>query len=836
MDPNWRFGVPNNGNRDQQHRSPPMNSLPYQLQNLHGSMNIGNPAAAMRNFLSVQQMNQGNQIFNSPSLNNRIYYPNNSYIQNDEVLRRAQLSLFGGADQFHMNLLASQQNSANHLRDEYMKRLEIDQQEALRFREFLASKSGPQNITMMKDQSYPESFFSRINGSNRSQYMVDFKYDSIPENATNPDDRSSAAAPPLQEKKHSLDYDSGIHSRPIPKRLRASISSEKKMEVLENDQEHSLNGGTNKLELASEHIPNNLNGILENNLEAEKRSKTPNKSSDCQMVQILDGAYSENGHATKCSINKQSDELESSSRDTSTSSNDNVVDTRGIELLAGVIGKLPRMENHETDPPLDLLKKSNEGLVNLEQSMKNVDQKASRHYDSKDRPHKKLTESGKSIHSTTWLSSLPSLPIEPELNPTKTLVHGNSISETNRLLLPHEAPLDVKEPLFLSKSLPNHSIDCDPWYPSNKAILRERKTQGMIDADKIIMTEVPIPDGKVPISTSVHDRLKSNMEPGSIEKLPHCKLYEQMYLSQNDENPRKPLFCFQVTEVHCKSMMVCCSKCSTWRHVQCGGHFSRTIPRREMSSFNPVCDRCYAEEFVLEKYPQARSRIERQRIIHLRKTQTVGSVIRSAAYSKLGSQNWPPGSVESSQMSSHKKSILTRFAKAEKQWDDMLVKLGLQERSGNKLAPLRSKEFERILQYLQDSEVKCDLHNAILFLQRDSQREHPTGHETPLFNLFDPEDDSLRILILKEKNGSIDDINESSDEENEIIGGENDLESTKDEKSKDLAALCMRTGCKRSARFDSHFCTDACGILTMELDLLQTLKLAEQVHPSNLRH
>lgn len=85
-------------------------------------MNIGNPAAAMRNFLSVQQMNQGNQIFNSPSLNNRIYYPNNSYIQNDEVLRRAQLSLFEGADQFHMNLLASQQNSANHLRDEYMVR------------------------------------------------------------------------------------------------------------------------------------------------------------------------------------------------------------------------------------------------------------------------------------------------------------------------------------------------------------------------------------------------------------------------------------------------------------------------------------------------------------------------------------------------------------------------------------------------------------------------------------------------------------------------------------------------------------------------------------------
>lgn len=715
--------------------------------------------------------------------------------------------------------------------------MEIQGQERLRFHEFLASTYGRQNTSMMQGHPYPESDFSRMNDvsiKNQPRIGIGSEY------------RPNTTDAPFKDKKHSLECDSGIQSEPTGKRLKAKISSET-AEVFEIDKEQNLYDSTKAFQLDDQILLNKKNEKLENILETEKRSVKPNESIDTRVVEITDETSNENdfsdsrSHLTEKCLEKSSEGVEYQSQDASTYSNEHITDSSGIEMLANVVGENPRMDTHEMDQSQDLMYNSNDLMVKLNCHLWKAHTSSDRVKDMDlvySEQFMRNIEQQETPHSDTW-SKLPLLPIEPEFSPTKILVDVNSRSETHRLLLPHEAPLDVKEPLFIHKSLPNFkNIDpstCDPWYPSNKAILRERKTKGIVDADRKIVAQVTILDNKIPICSSVHDRLNSNMEPGCIEKLPHCKLYEQMYLAQNDENLRKPLFCFQVTELHCQRMMVCCSKCSTWRHVQCGGHFSCSIPRKEMSSFYPVCDRCYMEEFVLEKYPPARSRIERQRIIHLRKTQAVGSVMRSAAYAKYGSQNWPPGSVQSSQLSSHKKSILTRFAKAEKQWNDMLVKLGPQNRSANKLVADRAKEFERILQYLQDSEIKCDLHNAILFLERDTQKEYPTGHETPLFNLFDPEDDSLRISILKEKNGNRNDIHESSDKNREIGQGEDTLKASKDEKSKELPILCMRIGCKRTPRFNSNFCTDACGILAMESDLLQTLRLADQLHPSNLR-
>lgn len=746
---------------------------------------------------------------------------------------------------------------------------------------------------MMQGHSYPESYLSHTNDSIRGQRMVNFTNVSKLDNVMVPDNRSKNTGPPVKEKKHSLECDSGIDSAATAKRQRAGVFQEK-FACAETDQGSSGLCDTNALKLDSETVSIQMNEVLKNNLMADKRihvkandaadvvstQTAPKSNSDRPVIEMLDDKSSENecidNSSQTNSVISPFDEIKSLSRNSSKSLNENLIDSHGIEILAGVIGKLPSMETIETDQPMMLSNESDklqvkikgplrktdpsdyhhEGwdAVNLEQTKRDCIRKANHHSvtgtvdyvmpkrsTDKDGVSKIFNESlisrTKPIHSTTWLSNLPLLPSEPELNPT---MHVNSVSKDHRLPLPHEAPLDVKEPLFISKSLPMSlktvgSSSFDSWYPSNKSILRERKTQGMMDADKKIVAEVSTPDSTLPISASVHDRLHSSMEPGAIEKLPHCKLYEQMYLAKNDENLREPLFCFQVAELHCQSMMVCCSKCSTWRHVQCGGHFSCSIPRREISLFYPVCDRCHAEELILDKYPLARSRIERQRIIHLRKTQTVGSIIRTAAYAKFGSQNWPPGSIQSSQLTSHKKGMLTRFAKAEKQWNDMLVKLGPQEKTAHKLVALRSKEFERILQYLEDSEIKCNLHNAILFLQRDIQKKYPTGHEKPLFNLFDPEDDSLRISIFKEKHANKDDTNDSSDDESEITGSEDDLETTKEKQSKDLPIVCMRIGCKRSPRFDSHFCTDACGILTMESDLLQTLKQADQLHPSNLR-
>jgi len=87
----------------------------------------------MRNFLSVQQMDHGRQVVNNngnpfasfgnvPSLSNRIHYLNSNFLPNDDLFRQAQLNLLGGVDQFNRHLVASQQNTAAHLRDEYMVR------------------------------------------------------------------------------------------------------------------------------------------------------------------------------------------------------------------------------------------------------------------------------------------------------------------------------------------------------------------------------------------------------------------------------------------------------------------------------------------------------------------------------------------------------------------------------------------------------------------------------------------------------------------------------------------------------------------------------------------
>merc|ERR1712216_769807 len=48
--------------------------------------------------------------------------------------------------------------------------------------------------------------------------------------------------------------------------------------------------------------------------------------------------------------------------------------------------------------------------------------------------------------------------------------------------------------------------------------------------------------------------------------------------------------------------------------------------------------------------------------------------------------------------------------------------------------------------------------------------------------------------------------------------------------------VCARIGCSRPNRFDSRFCSDACGVSVLELDLLRTFQDASDIHPSVLRH
>ena len=75
---------------------------------------------------------------------------------------------------------------------------------------------------------------------------------------------------------------------------------------------------------------------------------------------------------------------------------------------------------------------------------------------------------------------------------------------------------------------------------------------------------------------------------------------------------------------------------------------------------------------------------------------------------------------------------------------------------------------------------------------------------------------------------------ESSEETSEI--------DSSDEEENDAGAVkkasplqCARPLCRRKSRHDSIFCSDACGVTVLELDLLHSLQYSEDMHPSQLR-
>ena len=278
------------------------------------------------------------------------------------------------------------------------------------------------------------------------------------------------------------------------------------------------------------------------------------------------------------------------------------------------------------------------------------------------------------------------------------------------------------------------------------------------------------------------------------------------------------MFCIQVTEAHCTDTMLCCSICSTWRHAQCGGHYTYTTPKgRPSTPFRPVCDRCYEDSKLLKDNPIAQGRIARQRNEHLRRSLASTSVLRHACFSKhSGQYKWPLGHVAPTHIDSHLRSVHTRHDRAEKQWRDAAAKFGAKESITKKPkdnAKFRTKEFERLLGYVTDAEASTDLHNMILFLQRDSTRDIPAGFEDTYSNFFDPD------------TPGVDDADDSEDSYNK----------DKEDKEKPNVSICSRTGCDKRARFDSMFCSDGCGVSVAEGDILKSMELASAVlHPSAL--
>lgn len=356
-------------------------------------------------------------------------------------------------------------------------------------------------------------------------------------------------------------------------------------------------------------------------------------------------------------------------------------------------------------------------------------------------PHLPLKDPEPKDPVEAMLWRLPELPSEPDYNLDGTSVrHGNGAQDAKRV------PLDVLEPVFITKEEeefeePLYYQSIDPWFPSNNAVKRERRK---LKHDATAY-EMKISDGKqINVTNTMHNRLGKSSEPGVIDKLPHCKIHSKMFQAQYGKLSREPLFCCQVTEIYCNSVMLCCSMCSTWRHAECGGHYKHYSPLNREENFVPICDRCHKEKQLIQKYPQAEKRIARQRSIHLRKNHVAADIMRHAAYAKHGgTYKWPLGSVLQSQIGGHSRSVHIRHERSEKQWKEMLHRLN-SAAAGKKDLKQRTKELERVLNNLEEAGMYYSLLLCIVFTF--------TFHNTPTFHTSSSNHVKLSIALKRGEN------------------------------------------------------------------------------------
>lgn len=411
--------------------------------------------------------------------------------------------------------------------------------------------------------------------------------------------------------------------------------------------------------------------------------------------------------------------------------------------------------------------------------------------------------------------------------------HGSKGGKSSR----SEKDLDKKE---LERQFGNFSNLVDPWWPSSTSIKRERKALGESNFDgdyeenEIVLGAERQFRANVKI---IKERLDNDVKPGVLEKLPHCRIHRMTMKKRKNQSAPELVFCTQVTEVYPNEPMVCCTRCGTWRHVCCGGHY-KNYSRREAidTPFEPKCDRCFAEEPVLDGHSVARKRLDRQRCEQIRRGLTTSAAMRQHSFSKHGgTYKWPLGSVSATHIGGHTRSVHSRHDKAEKQWTDMATKLsrGYGHRPREKVK-VRTKELERLLISIEDAEGHTDRHNMIAFLMEDTLKKAPAGFEEKHCNIFDPEDD--------QDTETVEDVSEKHDETLSILNdkpesSKNSIEATDNEvhEKNHGHSICQRNDCNQTSRFDSIFCSDACGLVVMEKDLLRTIFYCSDIHPSALR-
>lgn len=368
------------------------------------------------------------------------------------------------------------------------------------------------------------------------------------------------------------------------------------------------------------------------------------------------------------------------------------------------------------------------------------------------------------------------------------------------------------------------SYPVDDWWPTANGLKLERRENGDDPTDE---DETTITGGNSRYHANtpkIRHGLSCKLEPGVLEKVPHCRLHRARTARRQKNLGVSPaaitpelVSCSQVTELYPNEVMVNCSVCGTWRHAACGGHYENFSINKdgnevdEMNggndddcgggnrhNFAAICELCHAERPYLEAHRTGAARLDRQRREHIRRGLATSAVMRHFSYSKHGgTYKWPLGSVSATHINGHTRSVLSRHEKADKQWADMVERLSREFGYRPKACvKTRTKEFERLLAAIEDAESYTDRHNMYLFLRRDTARDKPVGWEQEGRNLMDPADDP-----------------------------EADL----------LRPSCLRPGCIGHQRFDSRFCSEACGVATMELELMRTLETASELHPSILR-
>lgn len=380
----------------------------------------------------------------------------------------------------------------------------------------------------------------------------------------------------------------------------------------------------------------------------------------------------------------------------------------------------------------------------------------------------------------------------------------------NRIDQEQTQPVEHSAGLLANDATPHFEDGTiDPWWPSVNAIKRERRNAGInMDEDDFVdssKNETPFRVNE----PEVRYRLANQVEPGVMEKLPHCRIHLLNSLQRFGAYPELA-FCVQVTDLYPNDPILQCSSCGTWRHAKCGGRCTPSSgATNRFPRLNTICDLCYAETPYLEESPVGSERLGRQRMEHARRTLATSAVIRHFSNSKnAGTYKWPMGSVSAAHINGHIRSVHVRHEKAEKQWSDMTSRLArsLGFRARDRVKN-RQREFERLLSALEDAEAFTDRHNMFLFLTRDTSKAVPAGFENEERNIFDPADD----VKVADMSSSLNDGNK--------IGCGN----------------CEREGCPKQQRFDSRFCSDACGVACLEMDLLRSLEDAGEVHPSFLR-